>query len=85
MEAQLNLAVMLRIGDGITQDKAEAYKWYLKAAQQGDAEAQFNLAIMLGRGDGVTENRGQADQWLQKSAAQGFEPAKKLLGRFQDK
>ena len=34
---------MYRNGQGVTQDNAEAVKWYRKAAEQGYAAAQFNL------------------------------------------
>jgi hypothetical protein len=30
-------------GNGVKQDKAEAAKWYLKAAEQGNASAQEKL------------------------------------------
>lgn len=39
-EAQFNLGVMHRNGDGVVQDNKEAVKWYRKAAEQGYDLAQ---------------------------------------------
>ena len=33
-------------GDGVSQDDAEALKWFQKAAEQGNARAQFCYGIM---------------------------------------
>ena len=45
---------MFANGDGVTKDKAEALKWYRKAADQGHAKAQYALGWMFANGDGVT-------------------------------
>lgn len=42
-KAQFNLGVMYDRGQGVTQDYAEASKWYRKTAEQGDAAAQDKL------------------------------------------
>jgi len=42
-DAQNNLGVRYATGEGVTQDKVEAAKWYRKAAEQGNAYAQCNL------------------------------------------
>ena len=41
--AQNRLGLISQNGEGVTQDYAEAIKWYLKAAQQGYDAAQKNL------------------------------------------
>ena len=46
--SQFNLGVMYGKGQGVTQDYAEAMKWYRKAAEQGDVQAQKNLQIIEG-------------------------------------
>lgn len=38
-KAQYDLGSMYRYGKGVPQSDAEAYKWYLKAAYQGDEDA----------------------------------------------
>ena len=52
-------------------DKAEALRWYQKAAEMGDETAQFNLGIHYRDGDGVEKDANEAFQWFQKSAEQG--------------
>ena len=41
----LSLGHCYRSGNGVTQDLAEAVRWYQKAADQGDADAQFALGV----------------------------------------
>lgn len=55
--------------------KAEAMKWYRKAAEQGYADAQY----MLGLCYCVKQDKPEAVKWLQKAAKQGHEEAKKAL------
>jgi hypothetical protein len=42
------------ISSGAPVDKAESLKWYLLAADLGDANAQSALGAMYGMGDGVS-------------------------------
>ena len=44
--AQFNLGFMFERGQGVTQNHAEAVKWYRLAADQGYANAQHNLGFM---------------------------------------
>ena len=44
--AQYNLGVMYRNGEGVPEDDRQAAFWYRKAAEQGDASAQNNLGLM---------------------------------------
>ena len=39
-EAQYRLGSCYYNGDGVNEDKAEAVKWYRKAAEQGDSNAR---------------------------------------------
>jgi hypothetical protein len=55
----------------VTKDSAEAFKWFKKAAEQGDAEAQFGLGVMYANGNGTPQNYAMAVRWFLKSAAQG--------------
>ena len=41
--AQYNLAICYERGDGVAKDWAEAYKWLLLAARQGDEDAKKNM------------------------------------------
>ncbi|WP_442879021.1 tetratricopeptide repeat protein, partial [Chryseobacterium sp.] len=47
---------MYRDGDGVKQDYAEAVKWCVKAAEQGDAYAQYLLGDMYRDGHGVKQD-----------------------------
>lgn len=61
-------------------DYANAAEYFLKAAQQGDAEAQFSLANMFVEGQGIPRDEQQAVSWFRKAAEQGFVPAQVNLG-----
>ncbi len=70
-EAQFNLAIMYKNGEGVEQSYTEVVKWYRKAAEQGYAEAQNNLAIMYNNGDGVEQSYTEAVKWYRKAVEQG--------------
>ena len=78
-EAQFEVAAIYRYGQeldnfnyghAVKQDKAEAVRWYTKAAEQGHAEAQLFLGAMYDNGEGVTENTAEAIRWFNKAAEQ---------------
>jgi uncharacterized protein len=50
MDPQYNLGVAYEFGEGVTQDYAEAAKWFRKAAAQGHEYALFNLASLYAKG-----------------------------------
>jgi TPR repeat protein len=78
--AQRNLGIMYDFGHGVTQNYAEAMKWYRKAADQGYAMAQANLGIMYDVGHGVPQNYAEAMKWYRKAANQGNAVAQRNLG-----
>ncbi|RRJ85266.1 tetratricopeptide repeat protein [Aestuariirhabdus litorea] len=49
----------------------ESFRWYERAAQQGDALAMLRLAMQYMSGEGVEKSFGRADEWLNKSAELG--------------
>ena len=53
------------------QSDSEAWRWYTRAAEQGDARAQYNLGLMYMNGQGVEPNLVLAYYWVSLSAAQG--------------
>ena len=69
--AQLILGNMYDRGFGITQDYAEAVKWYRAAAEQGSASAQWLLGWMYRNGEGVIQDYLLAHMWFNISAANG--------------
>ena len=76
--AQNNLAMMYALGEGVPRDDKEANKWFLRAAEQGDAGAQFHLGGRFHRsslGLPVSESveaRIEAFKWFQLATAQGY-------------
>lgn len=61
-------------------DYANAARYFLKAAEQGDAEAQFSLGNMYAEGHGVPRDEQQSASWFRKAAELGFSPAQVNLG-----
>ena len=70
-EAQFNLGLMYRVGEGIPRDDHEAARWFRRAAEQGLADAQANLGTMYGNGVGVPQDHAETYFWLSLAAATG--------------
>ena len=77
--AQKSLGVAYYSGHGVAADKAEALRWYSKAADQGYAPAQCNLGRAYRDGDGVPRDYDEAARWYRKAADQGFTTANAIL------
>ena len=69
------------LGTGVSQDYAEAVKWYRKAAEQGNACAQNSLGESYALGQGVPQDYHEAAIWYRKAAEQGNALAESRLGR----
>ena len=50
----------------------KAFKWYLKAAEQGSAIAQCNVGNCYSKGKGVEKDEKAAFEWFLKAAKQGI-------------
>src|SRR5262245_46726509 len=76
-EAQLIVAKMYMIGQGVPQNADQAIKWYRASADQGNADAQFFLGAMY-----LLPQKDIAEglKWLKLSAQQGMQDAQYLLG-----
>lgn len=79
-EAQYNLALLYRDGEGVAVDYDKAMTWYRKSAEQGYANAQSNIGAMYYKGIGVPQDYGKALEWYRKAAAQGLAVAQKNIG-----
>ena len=66
-------------GVGVEKDDIEAFGWYSKAAQQGNAKAQCALGEMYSDSRGVEQDQKEAIEWFRKSAAHGNKRAKSFL------
>ena len=60
------------------QNYQEAFKWYKRAAENGDYIAQYNIAGMYMNSRGVEENFFEAFKWYEKSAENGYSKAQSL-------
>ena len=62
-EAQRLLAVLYELGQGVTQNKKEAFELYKKSAENGNKESQLKIALMYEQGIGVTQNKKESKKW----------------------
>ena len=76
-EAQYQLAKRCSL-----KDRAEAAKWYRKAADQGHAEAQYQLGRLYSVGWGVNQDEDQAALWYEKAARQGHAGASTAFAAY---
>ena len=77
--AQNNVGVMLRDGQGVKLDEAAAAEWFRKAAAQGHAKAQGNLGHLLFRQPGAPAEKIDALKWLTLADRQGEVTARRTL------
>ena len=81
-DAQYKLALSYDDGQGVTQDKVLAVKWYRKAADQGYAKAQCDLGYMYQFGEGVAQDKVEAVKWYCEAADQGNKTAEIRLNEL---
>ncbi len=90
--AQMALAAIYLVGEGVPQTPAEAERWFRRAAEQGDAQAQQNLGQIY---QGLPEpyrtdhdipvDHPEAVRWFERSAEQGHVwAAKNLAAKYRD-
>ena len=58
------------------QSYAGAFRWYRKAAEQGDAPALHNLGILYEFGQGITADPERAWACYCRASLQSFPPAR---------
>jgi TPR repeat protein len=75
IEAQIDYATYLYLGQGIARDVEEAAGWYWRAAQAGNPVAQNRYAKLLAVGEGVEMNRVEAAKWRALARRQGLTDA----------
>jgi TPR repeat protein len=78
--AQFNLGLLFSKGKGVHQSEEEAFRWFLKAAEQDVQPACFNVATYYLKGIGVEQNTQQAILWYTKLADQGMIQAQTAIG-----
>lgn len=71
VEAQAELGIAYRDGNGVKANLTAAFNWFLKAAEQGHAISQLNAGFMCDHGRGVMVHKGKAFELYQLAAEQG--------------
>jgi uncharacterized protein len=82
--AQYKLGQLYQFALGVSQNYAEATKWYEKAAARGDADAQFSLGLMYAIGDGVRQDDVRAYMWWSLAAAHSTGHKQKSIATQRD-
>ncbi len=62
-------------GGGWSPCYGEAFRWFRKAAEDGETGAQYNLGLLYAGGLGVEQNDAEAARWYRQSAERGCERA----------
>ena len=78
VKAQFGIAMRYYSGDGVKQNLVESRKWFLKAAERGDAGAQY-MASFLYRSE---KDYANAAKWALKAAEQGDAQGQYLLATY---
>jgi hypothetical protein len=80
VNAQWQLAIRYRHGDGVPQDDALAVQWFERAAEQGSVAAQGALGAYYWRGwRGTAEDLPKAYFWSTVAMSQGDEVSKSRI------
>ena len=64
-------------------DHVDAFKYYSKAAELGDANAHYNLSILYLKGEGVEKDETKRVHHLEEAAIQGHPHARYYLGNHE--
>ena len=64
--------------DGVPHDEKEAFRWFNKAAEDGNLAAQAKLGFLYSTGTGITKDLNQAYFWAVLARARGDEGSKAL-------
>lgn len=64
--------------NGISRDEREAFRWFNKAAQDGNLSAQAKLGFLYSTGSGIPKDLNQAYFWAVLARARGNEGSRAL-------
>ena len=67
-------------GLGVNKDVDTARRYYMQAADRGNAKAMHNLAVLDADGGGKGANYNSAAQWFRKAAERGVADSQFNLG-----
>ena len=69
-------------GQGVTEDKPEAVKCYIKSSEMGNGPAQFELGRCYYTGEGVERDTIKAEKWMHKSMMNECPGARELWIKY---
>lgn len=81
-EAQHSLGVLYLTGRGVSRDPAEAARWFLRAARNGNLAGEVEYAILLFNGEGVPADEALAARTFRRAAWRGNAIAQNRLARL---
>jgi S1-C subfamily serine protease len=67
------------------RNRVEAAKWFLKAAEQGEAQAQYLLGWCYTNGEGVPKDDLEGYKWAVLAGAHGFDGAKQVVATLENR
>ena len=67
-------------GEGVEKNASEAFRWFLKSAELGEAQAQHNVSVCFKFGTGTPKDPIASLVWLKKGAESGFPESQASLG-----
>ena len=79
-DAQYEMGLRYRSGDGTFEDECESFRWLMEAAEQGHAAAMYEVGVCYDTGICVSIDGDVADEWYRKAAEKGDGDAKRVLG-----
>ena len=79
-DAQYEMGLRYRSGDGTFEDECESFRWLMEAAEQGHAAAMYEVGVCYDTGICVSIDGDVADEWYRKAADNGNGDAKRVLG-----
>lgn len=79
--AQDALGTKYLVGEGVTENKEEAVKWFRKSARQGNASAMYHLGAAYYNGDGVPISDSLSYAWFRVAEEGGNVNAKEAVQR----
>lgn len=76
------LGICFACGYGTEKNEAEAFKYYLMAAEDGYTRAMYRTALCYYKGWGIKENPEEAYRWMADAARNEITPAAYYLGKM---
>ena len=80
LTAQYRLGTLYAEGQGVPQDDALAFKWFLRAAEKGEPSAQYDVGASYMGGHGVKASEVEGAKWFLRAANQGMVYAQFNIG-----